>query len=129
VFRSVSEDPDPDIRQSVVVATGYLPWTGLVELVRGLAISGRAARLRSAPDSRLWVSSEVVSVRIEPKSRVPKPTPASCWRGSVLEPGRRVGGGNRQTALPAKSIAGDQEVDYAGKPDGAKPGGGSYLSR
>jgi hypothetical protein len=36
VFRSVSRDPDPGIRQSVIVATGYLPWPGLVELVRDL---------------------------------------------------------------------------------------------
>ncbi|MGI5400828.1 HEAT repeat domain-containing protein [Streptomyces sp. CA-135486] len=37
VFRSLATDPDPGIRQSLVVATGYLPWPALVELVRHLA--------------------------------------------------------------------------------------------
>jgi hypothetical protein len=37
VFRVIAQDADPGIRQSVVVAAGYLPWPGLVELVRGLA--------------------------------------------------------------------------------------------
>lgn len=37
VFRALTEDPDPGIRQSVIVATGYLPWPGLVDLVQHLA--------------------------------------------------------------------------------------------
>ncbi|MFF3455048.1 HEAT repeat domain-containing protein [Streptomyces sp. NPDC002730] len=36
-FRSLATDPDPGVRQSVVVATGYLPWPALVELVQHLA--------------------------------------------------------------------------------------------
>lgn len=36
-FGSLAADPDPGIRQSVVVATGYLPWPALVELVQHLA--------------------------------------------------------------------------------------------
>ncbi|MFD7753023.1 HEAT repeat domain-containing protein [Streptomyces sp. NPDC059757] len=37
VFRSLAADTDPGIRQSVVVATGYVPWPALVELVQHLA--------------------------------------------------------------------------------------------
>ncbi|MFG2468118.1 HEAT repeat domain-containing protein [Streptomyces canus] len=46
VFRALAQDPDPGIRQSVVVATGYLPWPGLVELVRELADSDPADHVR-----------------------------------------------------------------------------------
>ncbi|MER6145732.1 HEAT repeat domain-containing protein [Streptomyces sparsogenes] len=35
-FRNVMRDPDAGVRQSVVIATGYLPHPGLVELVREL---------------------------------------------------------------------------------------------
>lgn len=36
-FESLSRSPDPGIRQAVVVATGYLPWQQLVDIVRRLA--------------------------------------------------------------------------------------------
>ncbi|MEU6657792.1 hypothetical protein [Streptomyces sp. NPDC046821] len=32
-FREVAHDADPGVRQSVVIATGYLPWPGLVRIV------------------------------------------------------------------------------------------------
>ena len=46
VFRAIAQDPDPGIRQSVIVATGYLPWPGLVELVRGLSGSDPVDHVR-----------------------------------------------------------------------------------
>lgn len=30
------DDPDPGIRQSLIVATGYRPWPGLISMVREL---------------------------------------------------------------------------------------------
>ncbi|MGY0059855.1 HEAT repeat domain-containing protein [Streptomyces sp. LZ34] len=35
-FRAITRDPDPGLRQAVIIATGYLPWPGLVELVEEL---------------------------------------------------------------------------------------------
>jgi hypothetical protein len=35
-FRNVMRDPDAGVRQSVVIAMGYFPHPGLVELVREL---------------------------------------------------------------------------------------------
>jgi hypothetical protein len=35
-FRAVIHDPDAGVRQAVLIATGYLPWPGLVELVAQL---------------------------------------------------------------------------------------------
>lgn len=46
VFRALAQDPDPGIRQSVVVATGYLPWVALVELVRDLAANDPVEHVR-----------------------------------------------------------------------------------
>ncbi|MFF2955040.1 HEAT repeat domain-containing protein [Kitasatospora sp. NPDC057965] len=36
-FAAAARDGDPGIRQAVVVATGYLPWPGLVALVKELS--------------------------------------------------------------------------------------------
>ena len=36
-FESLSRSSDTGLRQAVVVATGYLPWPPLVEIVRRLA--------------------------------------------------------------------------------------------
>ncbi|MFJ7946230.1 HEAT repeat domain-containing protein [Streptomyces sp. NPDC096354] len=46
VFRSLAADPDPGIRQSVVVATGYVPWPALVELVQRLAETDQVHHVR-----------------------------------------------------------------------------------
>lgn len=35
-FRAITEDPDTGVRQAVIIATGYLPWLGLVKLVEEL---------------------------------------------------------------------------------------------
>ncbi|GAA3710501.1 hypothetical protein GCM10022224_090000 [Nonomuraea antimicrobica] len=35
-FQDVARDPDAGVRQSVIIATGYLPHPGLVDLVRRL---------------------------------------------------------------------------------------------
>lgn len=32
-FRAITGDPDAGVRQAVIIAAGYLPWPGLVELV------------------------------------------------------------------------------------------------
>jgi hypothetical protein len=45
-FRVLAGDPDEGIRQSVVVATGYLPWSALVELVRQLRDTDPVAHVR-----------------------------------------------------------------------------------
>ncbi|MFC7830901.1 hypothetical protein [Streptomyces sp. NPDC057375] len=36
-FQSLSHSPDEALRQAIVVATGYLPWPPLVEIVRRIA--------------------------------------------------------------------------------------------
>ncbi len=38
-FRAVSQDDDPGVRQSVVIATGYLQVPALIEVVAGMANS------------------------------------------------------------------------------------------
>jgi hypothetical protein len=45
-FRVVAHDDDAGVRQSVVIATGYLPIPGLVEIVRELSESDPVAQVR-----------------------------------------------------------------------------------
>ncbi|WP_037612266.1 HEAT repeat domain-containing protein [Streptomyces albus] len=45
-FRDLVRDPDAGIRQSVIIATGYFPYPGLVDLVRDLRDSDPAAHVR-----------------------------------------------------------------------------------
>ena len=45
-FRNVARDPDAGVRQSLIIATGYFPYSGLVELVRDLCDSDPADHVR-----------------------------------------------------------------------------------
>ncbi|GAB2842248.1 HEAT repeat domain-containing protein [Lentzea nigeriaca] len=45
-FRRVAGDPDAGVRQSVVIATGYFPHPGLLDLVRQLRDSDPAGHVR-----------------------------------------------------------------------------------
>ncbi|TJZ57140.1 hypothetical protein FCH28_06685 [Streptomyces piniterrae] len=46
-FRAIArEEEDAGIRQAIVIATGYLPWPGLVELVEGLRDSDPVDHVR-----------------------------------------------------------------------------------
>ncbi|MBB4937894.1 HEAT repeat protein [Streptosporangium album] len=45
-FQNVARDPDPAVRQSVIVATGYFPYPGLVDLVRQLRDSDPVDHVR-----------------------------------------------------------------------------------
>ncbi|MER7077816.1 hypothetical protein SAMN02982929_02834 [Saccharopolyspora kobensis] len=46
-FRALAANPDPGIRQAVVIATGCRPWPELVEIVRGLSERDEVEHVRA----------------------------------------------------------------------------------